>query len=79
MLTGAFADFLIEFMNEANEDELTDEDVRHQLEETLGKETLEKQRVSHKQESHSGHVSPQISVADDGTKASLAQGKGSLI
>ena len=63
-------------MNEANEDELTDEDVRHQLEETLGKDTLEKQLVSHRQESHPGHVSPQVSVVEDGRKESLAQGKG---
>ena len=30
-------------MNEAGEDELTNEDVRQQLEETLGKEAIEKQ------------------------------------
>ena len=63
-------------MNEAGEDELTNEDVRQQLEETLGKEAIEKQLVSHRRESQAGHYSPQESVVDDahGRRMSLAKG-----
>ena len=79
LATGAFADFLLEFMSEANEDELIDDEILHQLEETLGKENLEKQLINHRQDSHPKSISPQISVVEDVRKTSVAQRKGSIV
>ncbi len=60
-MVGAFADFLIEFMSESNETEMIDDEILHQLEESLGKDTLEKQL--HRRDSHNPKaISPQVSI-----------------
>ena len=64
-------------MSEANENELIDEDIIHQLEETLGKDTLEKQLI-HRRDSHPSTISPQISTVEEREKKASVAGAGKL-
>ena len=64
-------------MSEANENELIDEDIIHQLEETLGKDTLGKQLV-HRMDSHPTTISPQISTLEEREKKAIVAGAGKL-
>ena len=64
-------------MSEANENELIDEDIIHQLEETLGKDTLEKQLI-HRRDSHPTTISPQISTVEEREKKASVAAAGKL-
>ena len=64
-------------MSEANENELIDEDIIHQLEETLGKDTLEKQLI-HRRDSHPTTISPQISTVEEREKKTSVAAAGKL-